>query len=547
MAGHRRRGPEGRKSEPREVRKLRARLAEAEETLRAIRAGDVDAVVVAGPGGDFVYTLRGEDHAYRLLVEEMQEGALHVGAEGQILYANRRVGEMLRLPLDRVFGTSLLSAVTPATRGEIQAILADGQGRADCELLLADDSTRPVRITVNAVGIDDVIGRVVVVTDLSEQKRHETIAAEKGLAEAENRSKDEFLAMLAHELRNPLAGIMSAVGVLDRVGGTADNAVRSREIIKRQASHLARLMDDLLDVARVTTGNILLTVRAVDLGDLAERCVSTFRSTGRLDAHEIEVRAVRVWVQGDPTRLDQVVGNLLTNAVKYTPAGGTIRVSVGTEDGQAVLRVQDTGVGIAPELLPRVFDLFVQGVRTDHTQPGLGLGLTLVRRLVDLHGGSVEARSGGAGAGTEITVRLPHLEARAVPGSAEGEELAGVPGEPLRVLLVEDDADAREALRLMLELDGHEVHQAASGESGVETAVRFAPDVILVDLGLPGIDGYEVARRLRNRSWEKEPRLVALTGYGQESDRRRSAEAGFETHLVKPVESQALVRIVRGA
>jgi signal transduction histidine kinase/CheY-like chemotaxis protein len=364
-------------------------------------------------------------------------------------------------------------------------------------------------------------------------------------AEAASRAKDEFLAMLAHELRTPLAAITSAMAILDRVPTDADPAVRSRAIVRRQTEHLGRLMDDLLDVARVTMGKIVLARRPVDLADTVERCVALLASAGRLQQHQLEVRVEPVWVDGDPVRLEQIVLNLVGNALKYTPAGGTVRVAAAAEDESAVLRVADTGIGIAAELLPRIFDLFTQGDRgLERSQGGLGIGLTLVKRLVEQHGGRVEARSAGAGHGAEFTVRLRRIEA--APG---GEAVAVAPGAPMvprRVLVVEDHADAREALRTMLEVAGHEVYEAEAGVAGVDAALRVRPDVAIVDIGLPGMDGYAVARRLRaDADWPM--RLIALSGYGQAEDRQRSADAGFDAHIVKPVDPDVLLRIIAGS
>jgi signal transduction histidine kinase/CheY-like chemotaxis protein len=353
-------------------------------------------------------------------------------------------------------------------------------------------------------------------------------------AQASNRAKDEFLAMLAHELRNPLSAILAAVGVLTRLGPRDERLVGARSVIRRQTAHLARIVDDLLDVARVTTGKITLAPEPVDLAANAARCLATLRASTPLDAYTVDVRTDTVWVCADPTRLDQVVLNLLTNAMKFTPAGGTIRVRVGPEGDEAVLRVEDTGVGISPELLPRVFDLFTQGERgLDRRHGGLGIGLTLVRRLVEMHGGRVEAHSPG-GRGSEFIVRLPRIASPVeLPGSLATRDRAETRVRR-RVLLVEDNADAREMVRAALELAGHEVHEAADGEAGLAAARALAPDIAIVDVGLPGLDGYEIARRLRLE--QPGVRLIALTGYGRVQDRERALMAGFDEHLVKPVD-----------
>jgi K+-sensing histidine kinase KdpD len=366
--------------------------------------------------------------------------------------------------------------------------------------------------------------------------------AEAARAEAvgASRTKDEFLAMLAHELRNPLGAVVSAVGVLERIGPSGEMATRAGAIIRRQTEQLSRLVDDLLDVARVTTGKIVLSREALDLEDTVRRCVASLRDAGRLERHRMEIDAAPVWVDADRMRLEQIIENLLTNSVKYTPPGGAILLRVRSEGREAVLEVEDTGSGIAPALLPRVFDLFTQGDSDlDRRTGGLGIGLTLVRRLVEQHGGRVEAHSEGRGRGSTFTVRLPRIEAprRSAPEGASGGRRDAV---RLRVLLVEDNRDAREMLRSLLELSGHEVHEAEDGRQALDIAMQVETDVALIDIGLPGLDGYEVARRLKEQG--RPTRLVALTGYGQPGDRRRSMDAGFDAHLVKPVDLERLLR-----
>jgi PAS domain S-box-containing protein len=366
--------------------------------------------------------------------------------------------------------------------------------------------------------------------------RQEAARAE---AEAANRTKDEFLAMLGHELRNPLGAISSAAHVLARTAGSNNATTRASEIIGRQVQHLARIVDDLLDVSRVVAGKVVLRLQTVDLGEIARRIVAQHGGPagGR---HNITAETTAVWVSADPTRLEQVLTNLLANAVKYTPAGGEITVGARREGNWAVLSVRDTGVGIRPELLPRVFDLFVQADRSlERTGGGLGIGLTLVRQLVELHGGTVDAASAGPGRGSTFTVRLPAVAAPPETTAVTGPAVAGL---AQRVLVIEDNDDAREMMRNLLRLLGHEVHEACDGASGVEQARRVRPDAALIDIGLPGIDGYEVARRIRADL--PGARLVAVTGYGQPEDRERALAAGFDEHLVKPLDPEQLHRLL---
>jgi len=362
---------------------------------------------------------------------------------------------------------------------------------------------------------------------------------ERRAAERKSHAKDEFLAMLGHELRNPLSAISSASSLIGVPGAAPDILVRARAIIQRQSRHLSRIVDDLLDLSRAMSGKILLARQPTDLSTLVSSCLETFRATGRTGGYRIGVELAPGWVDGDPTRLEQIVSNLLDNALKYTPGGGSIDISLARNGDDIVLTVRDSGVGIPSELLPQVFDVFVQGaISIDRSQGGLGIGLSLVRRLVELHGGSVAAESAGAGLGSCFMIRLPATQAPAPCQDALVPQVdAGKPS----VLLIEDNEDGREMMATMLAAYGHPVFQAADGLQGVSQAQACTPDVALVDIGLPGIDGYEVARRLRADPATHGIRLIALTGYGLLEDQRRVLEAGFDQHLVKPVAIERLL------
>jgi PAS domain S-box-containing protein len=368
-------------------------------------------------------------------------------------------------------------------------------------------------------------------------------ASEQALKEADRR-KDEFLAMLAHELRNPLAPIRNAAQVLKLLGPADARQQWAREIIERQTQHLTRLVDDLLDVSRITRGKVKLAREPLDLAAVVQRAVEASRPLIDARRHQLTVALPPepVRLEGDLTRLVQVVGNLLNNAAKYTDEGGHIRLEAAREDGQVVLRVRDNGMGLPADLLPHVFDLFSQADRSlDRSQGGLGVGLTLVRRLVELHGGRVEARSGGPGQGSEFIVRLPAEASGAASGggAAAGQSPRPAPG-GLKVLIVEDNVDSAKMMSFMLELGGHQVRTAYDGAEALEAARAFGPHAVLCDIGLPGMNGYEVAARLRQQPDFQRTPLIALTGYGEEEARRRSKEAGFDYHLVKPVEPDAL-------
>ncbi|WP_426109932.1 hybrid sensor histidine kinase/response regulator [Massilia sp. PWRC2] len=419
-----------------------------------------------------------------------------------------------------------------------------------------------------------VIGREKAQRQAAEEERARLYANEcaaRAMAEQQNRAKDEFLAMLGHELRNPLAAIVNAAQVLKGGALSAASSNRAGDIIVRQSGHLTRIVDDLLDVGRVHSGKILLTRQPLRLDTLVAAYADSAKSA-RGARHSISVQVEPVWIDADPTRIEQIVANLVDNAIKYTPAGGAIALTVGVSgDGTlALLAVVDSGIGIGPELMPTVFDLFVQGERgLDRAQGGMGVGLALVRQLALMHGGQVAVHSAGVGQGSRFEVALPAIAAPlsdwAGPAgaiapavqAAEVAQLAQAPqGAPTRllpppvrrgelsILVIEDNDDGREMMAMMLESHGYLVHTAVDGADGVERARSELPDIALVDIGLPGIDGYEVARRLRANPATAAIVLVALTGYGLESDRQRALAAGFDGHLVKPVELVLLMAVL---
>jgi PAS domain S-box-containing protein len=374
-----------------------------------------------------------------------------------------------------------------------------------------------------------------VALDITERKLHEESLR------AANRAKDEFLAMLGHELRNPLGTLTNAVAVLERLPGDDETMRHVVAIIGRQTGHLTRLVDDLLDVARATSGKIELQRRPVDLHALAGRCRDALAQAGRTERHSVVLEGDPVHVDGDSSRLEQVLNNLVDNALKYTPGSGRVTITTERVGDTAVLRVRDTGQGIRTDMLGRVFDLFVQEPQSlDRSRGGLGLGLALVKRLVELHGGSVSVWSAGSGQGSEFTVRLPAVAPPVPEAGPPGADPRPAGARSRRVLVVEDSPDARQSLCLLLKLAGHEVEACEDGPTGLARLHAFRPDVALIDLGLPGMDGYSVAREARGRPETRAIRLVAVTGYGQAEDRRRALAAGFDLHVTKPVDASML-------
>ncbi|HEY1888812.1 MAG TPA: response regulator [Steroidobacteraceae bacterium] len=399
---------------------------------------------------------------------------------------------------------------------------------------------------------------------LLQSENAERTRAEKALKEAD-RHKDEFLAMLAHELRNPLAPIHNAIELM-RIKPLNDPQLNwARDVIARQLTSLTRLVDDLLDVSRITRGKINLTRQMVDVEALILRAVETVHPLFDEQKHQLtlELPVPEVKVFGDSTRLTQAIANVLGNAAKYTDRGGRVIVSAMVHEAAVEIRVRDNGIGIRPEMLPYVFELFTQLDRDEgRTQGGLGIGLALVQRLVQMHGGEVSAASEGPGKGSQFVIRLPRVreEELAVEAvKAKGEPIAGAHSAaskvaPLvtvstarlarRILIADDNNDALESLATLLQLSGHEVFTATNGGTALQSVERHLPEVVLLDIGMPLLDGYEVAKRIRAQPWGQRITLVALTGWGQDSDRRRSREAGFDSHLVKPLDLETLTDLL---
>jgi len=389
--------------------------------------------------------------------------------------------------------------------------------------IIRDESGRPLRIT----GSD---------TDITEQKR-----IDEELREAARR-KDEFLAMLAHELRNPLAAISNATQLLT-MPDMEDLADWSRDVIERQVGQLTRLIDDLLDVSRITRGKIDLRVETLDPTTVVHRAVDAVGPQMRELGHtlDVEIASPLPAIDGDPTRLEQVLVNLLTNAAKYTQPGGRVVVTARRERDEVGISVRDNGMGIPADVLPSVFDLFAQDKRSlDRSLGGLGIGLTIVERLVMMHGGTVSAESAGPGLGSTFTVRLP---ASSRVATTQRSDAGPLRARPRQILIVDDNVDNATGMAVLLRSAGHTVNAAHEGLGAVELVERLSPEVVLLDIGLPGLDGYEVARRIRARFGSR-PTLIAVSGYAQESDRRRSREAGFDHHLAKPVNMSELLELI---
>jgi PAS domain S-box-containing protein len=650
-----------------EVSRLRHELQDAEETIRAIRDGRVDAFVVGGSVPERVYTLETAVGPYRILVERMQQCAVTIAADSTILYANRQTSSLLDRSPGQLVGTFFRELVAEDDLAQFEAIVNGDVDVAsapapegEIRLKRADGTLVPVYLSAGGMS-PECGGGCFLITDLTRQKQHEELIAAENLArsmlqqaadavvvcdpdgqvafaspaahelcgrnplghpfselfplafageasfsrngrleldkldepvrgveaslshgDTANRSlllsagpvrgsngeslgfvvtladigplkraqqelreadrrKDEFLAVLAHELRNPLAPIVTGLDVIELAGGSGETSARALQMIKRQVEHLNRLVDDLLEVSRITLGKIELQKEVLIFADVLADALETTRYFIETSNHsvKIDLPAEPIKLEADGVRLSQVMVNLLNNAAKYTPPDGDILISARVQDDQLEIRVRDSGRGIEADALDEVFTMFAQSRRSNRLHDGLGVGLALVRRIVELHGGSVGAASGGIGQGSEFTVRLPIGDTTAVSTTGES-----IPKEEQafrkRVLVVDDNEDSANSLGMLLDMMDYEVKVAFDGESALAELNNFPAEAIFLDLDMPRMDGYEVARRVRQRTDAHDATLIALTGWGQEDDRMLTRDAGFDHHLLKPVNVEEL-------
>ncbi|WP_435011628.1 ATP-binding protein [Tundrisphaera lichenicola] len=487
------------------------------------------------------------------------DAVMATDAEGRVSFMNSVAEsltgwnqvEALGRPLEAVF--RIINEETRATvENPVTKCLREGTivGLANHTVLIAKDGKTEHAIDDTAAPIREADGQVkgvvLIFHDVGDRRvlERELLSRAERLAE-NDRKKDEFLAMLAHELRNPLAAIGNAVMITTR-SGLQEHIEWSMDVISRQMQHLTRLIDDLLDVSRISRGKIELKCDVLNLTPILDSAAATTRQLIEERKHTLEVAidGENLWANVDPTRLEQVVVNLLNNAAKYSENGGHIRLAAKSVDDEVFISVRDRGLGIPPAKLPQMFDLFTQGDRSlARSEGGLGIGLTVVKRLVELHGGSVEAKSEGPGKGSEFTIRLPKV-ARPVASVSRGGLPTSARRNSARILVVDDNVDTARGMERLLKLLGHELAVAHSGPSGIELARKLRPEFVLLDIGLPGMDGYEVASHLRREECGKDAVIIAVSGYGQDEDRRRSKEAGFDHHLIKPLDHDALISLI---
>ncbi len=477
------------------------------------------------------------------IVESSDDAIISKNLDGIITSWNKGAERLYGYTAEEIVGKPLSLLVPPDHPDELPEIMerirrGERVEHFETQRVRKDGSRVDVSLTVSP--LTDAEGKVVGASKIARD-----ITARK----EEDRRKSEFLALLAHELRNPLAPLRNGLQVLRLAGNNAQAAEQARGMMERQLHHLVRLVDDLLDVSRISRGKLQLRKERITLasvvGDALELCEQTVQQHGQ--ELTVSLPDEPVYVDADKTRLAQALWNLLNNAVKYSDRGGRIWLTVRREGDEAVISVKDTGVGIPAAMLPRVFDMFTQVDRSlEKSQGGLGVGLTIVKRLVEMHGGTVEAHSEGHGMGSEFVVRLPIVLSVVQERQEEGDEQQDPPTARRRVLVVDDNVDAASSLAMVLKLMGNEVRTAHDGLEGVAAAREFRPDVILLDIGMPRLNGYEACRRIRQEPWGKNVVLVALTGWGQEEDKRKAQEAGFDRHMVKPVEPAALAKLLAG-
>jgi PAS domain S-box-containing protein len=482
----------------------------------------------------------GNDDAFRLLVASVRDYAIFMlDRDGRVATWNAGAQQIKQYLADEIIGQhfSVFYPQEAIARGwpDDELRLARERGRLEDEgwRVRKDGSTFWANVIITPLYDEDgeLQGYAKISRDMTERKRMEAL-------ESASRRITDLLAMLAHELRNPLAPMRNATAVMKQGGLDAERLEWCREVLDRQVSHLSRLVDDLLDVGRISSGKVALDLATVSVQAVLEHAAQDYASVLESHGHVLDLVLpdAPLWLRGDAARLHQVLLNLLDNAARYTPPGGTVRLTGEEEAGQAVIRVMDTGPGIPQALLPNIFDIFVQGERPlDRSVGGLGLGLAVVKHIVELHHGHVRAQSAGPGLGTHISLRLP-----LAPPPAQSIAPAAAAGKPpqaqqLRVLVVDDNLDSADSMAMLLSIDGYAVEQAYHGREALALFEKFQPDAVLLDIGLPEMNGYDVANRMRALPAGDKAVIIAMTGYGQSEDRRRSAAAGFTHHLVKPI------------
>jgi PAS domain S-box-containing protein len=533
-----------------ELDALRAKYEESEELLHAIRTGGVDGLLVQSPEGPRVYTLKSAEHPYRMMVEQMHEGAATLDPTGVLLYANRRLAELIDAPLERLVGFPFLPHVDLPFRERFEELL--GEERAQYEARILDGRGRaiPVNLSLSTLKADADRYVCLVVTDLTALKQNEDLRIAHAEAERVSRAKDEFMAMVSHELRTPMTSILGWASLVKITADDVRLTETGLDAILQSAKVQARLIDDLLDMSRLESGKLSVIFATLDFSELVRNAVETLRVTSKDKQVRIEshLPPERVLVRGDSNRLHQVVWNLLSNAFKFSRAGGQVDVHLVARDGAAELRVLDDGVGIDPSYLPRVFERFSQAdTTTTRSFGGLGLGLSIVRHLVSVHKGTVEAYSEGENRGATFTVRIPLATGRQSDDVEAQPTLADLTG--VTVLIVEDDLESRDFLAATVSRAGGRPLTAGNVGAAMQLLSIEQPDVVVSDIAMPGEDGLSFVRRLRTHDQERHTHtpVIAVSALGAPEAREKVLRAGFDVVLEKPVQALAFSRAVANA
>lgn len=532
-----------------EINRLRNTLREAQETLDAIRTGEVDAVVVSGAKGNQIYSLTGAEQPYRIYVERMQEGAVTVSAEALILYCNQKFADMVQLPLERVIGSQLSAHLDAEAWRKISGVLNDRVEdvvKHECALKRANGSTIPANLTANRLPQQDQNIICLVVTDLTDQRRHEKLRMDKEVAEKASLAKDDFLAALSHELRTPLTPVLMTVIALEQNTSLPADVRESLGLVKRNVELEARLIDDLLDLTRIAKGKLELHTGPLDFHAIVQCALDICRSefSSKLQTVTLSLAAKQYHTNGDGVRVQQAIWNLIRNAAKFTDPKGSIKIRTrNPAPDKILLEIEDTGIGFEPAVTEKLFQAFEQGGRQITRQfGGLGLGLAITRSIVVAHGGTMLATSKGTGKGAVFGFEIPIRAGQSV--SAEGTR-SPAPGSqkssPQKILLVEDHQDTRTSLEYLLHKIKHEVKSASSAKEALKLAAGHKFDLVISDIGLPDQSGLQLMQQLKDQFGLKG---IGLSGYGMEEDIAKGEAAGFVRYLTKPVRFEQLKQAI---
>jgi signal transduction histidine kinase/CheY-like chemotaxis protein len=535
---------------------LREEIEEARETIRALRSGEVDALVVTGPNGIEILTLQGSEKLAASVFEQATEAILVCDSSGRIIRASKAAHDLCgRNPLLQQFDSvyPLFTQVPGSPRTNVHptdfAKLLDAAKQKPLrgmEVLYECQSGETRYLLLSAspwIGLsDEFLGCVIILTDITVLKdAQRSLAKAADEARHQSKAREDFIAILAHELRNPLAPIRNSIAAMRMIEKQDPRLRQSFDIVDRQVSHVVRMIDDLLDISRLERGKLNMDKQPVSLHPLINRAVETCTPQPNQDRREITISlpADELILNADPMRLEQVISNVLGNAIKFTRDGGHIWIAAERVENYAVLRIKDDGLGISNDMLPKIFSMFSQEEHSK-SKGGLGIGLALVTQILKLHGGEIRATSAGPGRGSEFIISLPLSQ---TPLDPQAKPMLPTISQPAKnVLIVEDNADSRESLSVLLSLWGHEVEVAENGQRGLDLALAKTPDIAFIDVNLPDMNGYQVANQIRERLKDKVT-LVALTGYGQPEDFSRTKDAGFDKHLVKPADMDALRQV----